>query len=244
MSPKRNRNIVFPSFSYPFLGIIALAIIVVFYGESWFNNDKDAINNEKLVVPEVNLLSTEEVQFERAKLPPLEENTTSKASPSEVFYDATVSELSSTEVEQIISNQKSFINKPTLPTSNYVESSKDAQILIPEITVPNKEKSGLSVTEEPYYGDLPNKETKLVFEGSIFSIDHSTNSFQMALNNGGGFANIYIKNDTDIIINNKEMNFKDLRVSDIVRAEGLGKLSTNLIAASNVIVTGYIDLNI
>lgn len=242
MELKRNKNIVFPSFSYPLLGIIALAIIVVFYEGS--RSDNNTEHDEKLTVPEVNLLSAEEVQFERAKLPPPEENATFKTTPNEVTYNGVINELSSIEVQQITSDQKAFINNTVTPIDNYVESSNGSQIIVPEVSVSGQERTGLTVIEESYYGDLPNKETSLVFEGSVFSIDYSSNSFQIALNNGQGFANIYIKNDTDIIINNKKMSIKDLKVADIVRAEGLGKLTTNSIAASTVIVTGYIELNI
>lgn len=203
--------------------------------------------DESFVIPKISILTTEEVEVERKKLPA--ENiyvyeqavgTQNKAVIEETSSEPAVV-VSNEEVAEIIIQQKQPLTAIKPEAGDYTEASTNGPIQLTEIIAPNQKSSGITIIEEVYAGNLPSKETTLVFEGSIFSLDNESNTITIALKSGG-FATAYIIGGTNIIINNKNMRFSDLRVADNVRAQGIGKLNSNVINASNITVTGSIKL--
>ncbi len=220
--------------SYFFIVLIAGIIAVIVYHEFKIIPVDDFGQNTNTT--DLILLTSEEVDAEREKFLPLLEKP--KLISSSVGSDTSTS-YASEEAELVMKDQGS--------NSVIEQNIPDGLIMTSEITQADGSIiRSFSAPEATFtaVNEYSSEElTPLVIEGSIINIDNDKKLITVALRNDSGKGTIKFNSETKILINNKPIDFSNLKIADTIRAEGFGDNTTNTLIKTNItIITGFHQL--
>ncbi len=233
-NPIKKTKTIFSYLTLIYIGIFVSVIIFITYLDIKFS--KPEVKQIPVEVPEISLLSSEEVANEKQKLIPLSET------PTLIQEDTTegvFSEIMTEEQIKLVSTDSVSVEAP----KTYLISDGNTQ---KEETTDNnnfvytRQNSGLSVTTSQTDTNLESKITSFVLEGKIYS--KGQNEIVIVTNDNTGFGKIVISPVTTLLINGKNINFTDLKVSDTIKAEGTGSFESKTMTAKVITVTGVTQI--
>jgi len=234
MRAQRKEYLTLRSANYIFVVFVIMVSAYFVFMKS--DTPEVVIQTEKFVVPEVSLLTPEEVANERLKFVTLEEQT---AVEKNVQVTHVVGQHSNRiqSGQNIVTSGSSEIGLSDTTGTKAVTIEEGGEFRSDEgVTVSNI----APAPEVKKYAFLDNsvqdKEVKNI-QGSVYSKDKVNSVITISLSSGQ-LAIIRFDSDTNFIINSKNVSVDELRVSDKIMVEGLGSAASNYLEAKTVIVTG------
>ena len=198
---------------------------------------KPTTETEQVKIPDVDILTSEEVAKERLRLVPFSEKP-----------NLVQEETSTTTSDFIYTNENTAHNSESLgdePPKTYLIKDSTGQSTETSTSSTYEYKrqgSTISITTTETDQDIESKKTPFTLEGSVYSVDSAKQEFTIVLKNGTGFGKIHVSKETKFIINGSGFNFSDLKISDKVNIEGTGSISSNEMTAKIVTITGSVSI--
>lgn len=230
-NPTKKAKSIFSYLTLIYIGIFVSVITFITYLDIKFSNSTPKIS--PVEVPEIKFLSSDEVSSERNKLLPFSKATTlvQEEKSNEVFYTVLPNDTQIEEKQINVEPPKTYlINNGDLQTEE-TANTKDFVYV--------RQNSGISVTTSQTPEDIESKTTSFILEGKIYSKDSKT---IVITTQDDTFGKIYITPDTKILINGKNISFDDLKIADIIRAEGTGFVTAKEMQAKNISITGVMQV--
>jgi len=217
-------NLILSYVTYTFLLALMLVVSYAIYSKITFPSQVRVI--EPYYVSEVKILTSDEVQNERTKLAPFAVKTdtihkvTAIQSISQNYSDSSI--------------EQTGISTDPAPAKDYsVDPGTVEDLLNPSAKVEN------TISDTAYPTDLP-----LSFKGSVVKIDLVNKWITLSLSDGSGMANVRVDSQTKIMINGEEIRFNDIKIADIVSAEGFGTKYADMHDTKILIISGFHQINI
>jgi len=226
------RNIRKEYLTLHYINYVFIAFIVLVLGYFLFfkTNISLPISNtadnktDKYVIPEVKVLTSEEVATEKQKF------ASRDLDPSVV-----IKEIEAEEVKTV------FVPQESVPEINEDTQIRQEQSL-------NSNSSG--ETDSTLNNNLENPRdesgivkfqgTFAVANGIIYSKDEENNRFTVSLSDNSGLTTVQIWNETSIKINDAKIKLSDLNIGDKVRVEGFS--ASGILEAKVVLFTGSLQI--
>ncbi len=209
--------------TYSSLGILFLGALIILYVE--ISSKEPVIPSEHIDFPEVNVLTSAEVAFEKQKLA---ERSLSKT-PNITEIDEPIEEIKFSTPEEATNFKTQTIIE--IPDGSKLEQIRTVRVYDPFANTNNTSSNQIDNFAEKIL---------MTIEGTIYS--KVANRVLVAQNNGTGFGIVNTDSNTKIQINGKIMNFSDLKIGDKVLAEGFGLSGSAEITASVLAVTGSLQV--
>ena len=234
IGPFKRSKIIFSYLTLIYIGIFVSVLAFITYLDIKFS--KPEIKQDPVEVPEINFLSSEEVANEKQKLIPLSETPTliqdeiSENSFSETMTDEQITAISAE-------------NKSVEPPKTYLINDNGTER---EETTDNKnfvytrQNSGINVTTTQTDINMESKMTSFTLEGSVYS--KGEKEIVIVSKDGTGFGKIAISPNTSILINGENITISDIKVSDIIKAEGTGSFESKTMVAKSVNIIGVTQI--
>jgi len=230
MEPEQKENMVLSYITYSFLGIFMLVVAVIIFNET--RQNKKVVKYEQgFHIPEVTLLSPEEVEAERRLL--------FSDSSNNVFYF---------DIDEDIHNSNTRVTEEDIDLIRDKQKDGDGEVKV--VFINSEENVTQTPFEEPksvrvysptnsHMETIPRDSHPIIpktFVGRIYKIETSNQRIIITQDNNTGFAIINYNNDTNILINQKNMRVSELKVGDNITAEGLGYNDGSSEVIANVII--------
>lgn len=233
-NPIKKTKAIFSYLTLIYIGIFVSVIAFITYLDIKFS--KPEIKQTPIEVPEINFLSSEEVSNEKQKLIPLSETPilTQEENSEQVFSET----ISDEQISSVSTENTSF----ELPKTYLISEGTTVR----EESTDNdnfvyiRQNSGINVTTAQTDVNMESKITSFTLEGSIYS--KAEKEIVIVSKDGTGFGKITISPKTNILINGKNITISDLKVSDVIRAEGTGSFESKTMVAKSVNVIGVTQI--
>ncbi len=227
MEPEEKESLVLSYLTHSFLGVLMAVVAFIIFTET--RKPKVVEYENTFVMPEVNVLTSEEVETERY-----------------ILVNNDLQQNGPVEVTEISLPNSSLTHSPTRITP------KEPEDEIVEVTVikgagatlthstERKTVAEYNASFEDTSSDPNAKKTAKTLSGVVYSKDRTNNIITISRQNNAGFGMLKLKSDTKIMINGKAMSFSDIKVGDKITSEGMGYSDSNSLEAVVVIVTGSV----
>jgi hypothetical protein len=237
--PKKKTKIIFSYLTLIYVGIFVSVIAFITYLEIKFTNDSP--NVVSIDVPEVKVLTSEEVAKEKLKFISISQ------SPNLVSE-----EIDNTSKNNFIINDEqqnyydNSITRESAPSSYLINTEAGEREIVVTSTTTNFEyvrtDSKISVQTTYDGSDIESQKTPFILDGSIYAKNDITKEIVITLSDGSGFGKIRVSPQTYIKINGKDMSFLDLKTADKVRVEGQGNITSKEMLADIITYNGSVQL--
>ena len=234
IGPFKRNKIIFSYLTLVYIGIFVSVLAFVTYLDIKFS--KPEIKQVPVEVPEINFLSSEDVAKEKQKLVPLSEAPTLI---KEEINENPTSEIMTDEQITAISDK----NRSIEPPKTYLISegnTKREEVTDNVNFVYTRQNSGINVTTAQTDTNMESKMTSFTLEGSVYS--KGEKEIVIVSKDGTGFGKITVSPDTNILINGNHITVSDIKVSDIVRAEGTGSFESKTMVAKSLNIIGVTQI--
>ena len=225
-------------FTYAGLGVFMVVVVVIIYYTSNKKSAPTPLPTEILEMPEVKILTSEEVSNERFVLERVNEINEREKAGISITDDAPKKK----PVEEIV------VNTPPKPADPVVvekikEEQKAKDPAVPRADAApngaNKSPASKPFSDFKNVSDSSSMVTKSISGYVIkFNFEHN---FLVIEKDGGGNASVRVDNKTEFKINGKNITVNDLKIGDKISASGKGYDFTDEILAETVYLTGAIN---
>lgn len=232
MNLHKRRDYILTVVGYAFLGFFTVIIITFIQSErkSFLSIFDTKVDNyqESYHIPEIKLLTDEEVEMERDKF----SIGTKPQGKVNIINDYQTTVLSEEEVAQINSIRSTSLSESNSQTRvKQINLEKDTNVNL--LASLNLSESAKNPIDKSRFATL---------SGYIHTIDHQNGSLLMTSVSASNLTVIETSKPAKVKINDQLIPFSSLKVGDKITIEGFYREKTSILVASIILLTGQKEI--